>query len=540
MKVRHWIIPLVALVLLASLLLAACGGSTTTTPAATQPKTTAPTTTAPSGTTPATTTTPAATTPAADTPQAGGTLKIIWSGPPATPFGWGPRIFGGEGFASEPILEGLTEDLFTGGLIPRLATSWDIADDGLSITYHLREGVKFHDGSDLTSEVVKFNLDAMIEAKRLSSNFVSIEAVDPLTVKVNLARWENTALGSVGGVPIVSKKAVEENGEEWACWHAVGTGPFKQVAYEPDVRIRMERFDDYWGDKPYLDAIEGEFIVDTLTQSMALQSGQGDVLHSRQTKVIYDLEQAGFKILKTISGMFAANPNSRDPNSPWAKLEVREALEYAIDKQAIVDAKGYGLWEVAYQFPVESSMGYVPDVTPRTYNPDKARELLAAAGYPNGFTTKLIAANTDDRDMIVAVQADMEAVGIKAELELIDMAKWGEIRQAGWNGLFLAGCGMMSDYGSCLNLYFRPESTEMYSILRPEGFQAAIDKAITSREADPALTQAAARYLIDYALWIPIQHHGDSYAYNEKVHNLNFGTYSQWGSFDAEKVWISQ
>jgi len=534
MKVKHWIVPLVALVLLASLLLSACGdSSSTTTPATTQPTTTAPATT-PSETTPPTTT------PAANEPQAGGTLKIIWSGPPATPFGWAPRIYGGEGFAAEPVLEGLLEETFDARQVPRLATSWDVADDGRSVIFHLREGVKFHDGSDLTAEVVKFNLDAYINAKRFSANVLSVDVIDPLTVRVNLGEWDNTIFTAIGSVQIASQKAVEENGEEWACWNAVGTGPFKQVSYEPDVRIRMERFDDYWGGKPYLDAIEGEFIVDTLTQSMALQSGQGDVLHSRQTKVIYDLQQAGFKVLHIYSGMYGAHPSSRIADSPWANLKVREALEYAINKQAIVDAKGYGLWEVAYQFPVEGNMGYVPDITPRTYNPEKARELLAEAGYPNGFTTKLIAANTDDRDMIVAVQADLADVGITAELELIDMAKWGEIRQTGWNGLFLAGCGIIGNYVRALDLYFREGSTEMYGLARPEGLTEAVKAASSTREVDLELVHAAARLLIDNVMWVPIQHHGDTFAYSEKVHGLNFGTYSQWGSFDAEKVWISK
>jgi peptide/nickel transport system substrate-binding protein len=176
----------------------------------------------------------------------------------------------------------------------------------------------------------------------------------------------------------------------------------------------------------------------------------------------------------------------------------------------------------------------------RTYDPAKAKALLAEAGYPTGFKTQLIARNTDDRDMIVSVQTDMKGVGINAELVLVDSAKYGELRQKGWDGVFMCGSGIISNYGRALDLYFRKGSTELFSIARPEGFQEAIEAAITTKVADPVKVKAAAKFLFDQAMWIPTHHHGDNYAYDAKVNGLNFGSYGQWGAFDAEKVWISK
>ncbi|MCX7912090.1 MAG: ABC transporter substrate-binding protein [Dehalococcoidales bacterium] len=477
----------------------------------------------------------------AEQPQKGGTLRIIWSNTPASGFGFAPKIFGGEGFAADPAMESLMESKFTGGeFVMRLATGYDISDDGLSITFTLRRGVKFHDGTDFDAEAVKFNFDAMMEAGRLSKNIKSVEVVDKYTVKFVLEKWRNTALGTIGGVVIASPTAVRKNGVDWAATHAVGTGPFKQVSYEPDVKIRLERFDGYWGEKAYLDAIEGTFIADPVTQVMAMQAGQGDVTHSRQAKVIYDLKQAGFNILQNYMGMVAANFDSRNPNSPWANLKVRQAFDYAVNKQAIVDTLGYGYWKVAYQFALPGQNGYLDDIVPREYNPDKAKQLLAEAGYPNGFRTKLIHAIGDFEDGAVAVQRDLAKVGITADIEKVDWAKWGAMRQQGWEGIFLTGSGIIANWNSLMEAYFAVGRTEMYSILRPEGFQDLIEQALSARPENPELTKATARVVYDMVLWSPIKFHGDNYAYTSKVHGLNFGTYGQWGAFDSEKVWLSK
>jgi peptide/nickel transport system substrate-binding protein len=239
-------------------------------------------------------------------------------------------------------------------------------------------------------------------------------------------------------------------------------------------------------------------------------------------------------------GMVALNFNSRDQASPFYNQKVREAAEYAINKKDLIGTLGYGFWEVADQMPVEGQNGYLADLKPRTYDPAKAKALLNEAGYPTGFNTKLIHAIGDFEDGAAAIQADLADVGIKAEMMVIDWGKWGPMRQQGWEGIFLAGSGLITDSNNFLDSYFREGSTEMFSIQRPPGFQDLIKKAVTANPADPKLTQDAMRVLFDQCLWVPIEHHGDNYNYTDKVHGLNFGTYGQWGAFDAEKAWLSK
>ena len=529
--------------------LAACSKTTTTTTATTPsvtPTTTAaaPTTTAAKpSTTPTATTTQSPTPTAAPTvtPQTGGTLRIIWSTAPASGFGFAPKIFGGEGAYADEAMEPLMDGKFTGGgYVMRLATGWTVAPDGLSITFALRGGVTFHDGTDFNANAVKFNFDAMMAAGRMSSNFKSVEVIDLYHVKFNLGKWKNTAIGDIAGVVIASPAFVEKYGADYAAIHACGTGPFKEVSYEPDVKITLERFDNYWGQKAYLDTIVGTFIVDPVTQVMAMEAGQGDVTHSRVAKTMNDLKKAGFNVLQDYMGMVAANFDSANPKSPWANLEVRQAFDYAVNKKALVDTLGYGFWQAADQMPLPGQNGYLTNITPRTYDPDKAKALLADAGYANGFNTHIIHATGDFEDGCAAIQSDLKAVGINADIVTIDWAKWGATRQQGWDGIFVAGSGIISNYNSLLDLYFRPGSTEMFSILRPPGFQDLIETAVTANPEDNAKTQAAARVIFDQDLWSVIEHHGDNYAYTSKVHGLDFGTYGQWGAFDAEQVWMSK
>ena len=372
------IIPFLIMVVLALTLLplTACGEVTTTTAPGTTVTAPGTTVTAP-GTTVTTTAVTTATTVVPEAPQYGGTLRIVWSTGPGPGWGTPVAIFGGEAAYGEPAMESLMEAYFMGGYVNRLGTSYDMSDDGLSITFQLRRGVKFHDGTDFNADAVKYNFDKWAAAGRASATYLGCDVINDYSVKFNFAEALNINLPSVAtSVMIASPTAWEENGDTYAAFHAVGTGPFKQVSYEEGAKIRLERFDDYWGPKPYLDAIEGIFIPDPVTQVMAMQAGEGDVTHSRDAKTMNNLKEAGLNVLQNFMGMEAMNFNSRDPDSPFHDVRVRQAFEHAINKPAIIDALGYGYWEVAHQFPIQGMTGYLDDIVPRTYDPEKARELL--------------------------------------------------------------------------------------------------------------------------------------------------------------------
>jgi ABC-type transport system substrate-binding protein len=541
------LIIILALVLITGVIFTGCSEkSSTTTSVPTQTPTQTvkptPTSTAPSTTTPTATYTPppTSTTPVGETAQKGGNLKIIWSTGPGGGWGTPMAIFGGEGAYGDMAMEPLMDGKFFGGLEPRLATSFTVSADGKTVTFKLRQGVKFHDGTPFNATAAKYNLDKWKAAGRASANFLGCDAIDDYTLNCNFAEAMNVNSTSVVGTVMASPTFIEKQGDTYAAFHACGTGPFKQTAYQENTKITFERFDDYWGQKAYLDSIECIFITDPVTQVMAMKAGEGDVTHSRDAKPMFDMKQAGLNVLQNFMGMEAMNFNSRDADSPFADVRVRQAFEYAINKDPIINTLGYGFWESAYQFPIPGMSGYLNDVVPRKYDPEKAKQLLKEAGYENGFETTLVHGVWDFNDGLLSMQSDLAAVGIKAKIEGVQFGQWATMRQQGWKGVFVAGSGMIADFNSLLWSYFRPGNTEMYSIVRTQELTDLVLAAVRAIPADPALTNKAARYIYDQCLWAPIEHHGDNYAYVNRVHGLNFGTYGQWGAFDAEKAWVSK
>ena len=185
----------------------------------------------------------------------------------------------------QPCLEPLLEESIDGTFSARLATDWKVASDGSSVTFTLRKGVKFHDGSDFNADVVKWNFDLEIPTGKPSNiDWASVDVIDPYTVRVNLKKWTNSTLSNFsfeGGNYIVSKAAFDKNGIEWSRWNMVGTGPFKQTDYVRDVQVVYEKNTDYWNTgRPYLDKIIYKCIADPMTQVASLKRGELDGMAS--------------------------------------------------------------------------------------------------------------------------------------------------------------------------------------------------------------------------------------------------------------------
>ena len=406
---------LVLLMLLTACLVAVgCGEDepeTSTTAASTA------TTAGPTQTTAATTSGPDTT--AATGPKSGGTLRVILSPDLQNAGGLPWELWGSQMMAGQFILESLFVGTPTGDFEPGLAKAYTLADDLMSITIELNQGIKFHDGSDFNADVVKWNLDHYMAAG-MAPSFKAVTVVDPYTVKVDFNFWANTNLVSLrDGLWIISMENYEKNGEEYARANPCGTGPFKFVSFENAVKMEMTKNADYWQEgKPYLDAVEILFVVDEMTKSAMLQAGEADCIGNQGlNKSAKDLQDAGFLIETSLPECWAIQPDAGNADSPYADQKVREAVEYAIDREALAVAFGYGFWEAADQIPGPDASIYNPNPPlVRNYDPEKAKQLLAEAGYPDGFKTTLVMLQFANHDQVVAVQAMLAAVGIDAEL----------------------------------------------------------------------------------------------------------------------------
>lgn len=481
----------------------------------------------------------------AETPRYGGVLRIIEPSAPATPIGWPVETTGASAACITGCLELLIKENADGTLIPWLAESWIVAPDKSSITFSLRKGVKFHDGSDWNAEAAKFNLDAQLEKKQGQTKFwSSVEALDEYTVRINLSGgYENTVFTRLGY--FCSKESVKKNGVEWARWNPVGTGPFKFTDFKRDVSATFTRFDDYWGGKPYLDGLHYDFISDPMTQALALEAGNADVLGLELGKAAYDLKNKGFVILAPDGGSTTITmiPDSANTDSPFSKLKVRQAIEYAVDREAIAKARGYGLWAGATQLVPIGNAVYNPGLEYRKYSPEKAKQLLAESGYPDGFDTKIILQTEYvEKDVAVMVQGFFSDIGINAIIEPVDNAKYNEYRFKGWkNSLILGACAQFSTIIRVpVQFYFAENSRMFVSLKRPAGWQALIDEAVNTIDISIPKVQAVTKVMHDEAMVIPLLYTARGYVVNTRVHDTNHMKFGVWTIWSPEKAWLSK
>ena len=522
---------ILVVVLATGLIVSGCGSSgttsTSTQPTSTQTTSSQPTTTTqePSG------------------PKYGGTFRWIADSSPAGNIGWAPTTFTvvGQYF----LFDGLVKDWWNGDITPALATSWDIDTNEPSITFHLRKGVKFHDGTDFNAEAVKFNYDAFLENKK-RPEWEAIEVIDDYTVKVVLNVWKNTILRAFESDPIVSPTAVKEHGIDWAMLNPVGTGPFVFEEFIQDVHLTSTRNPDYWDTgKPYFDRFEVIYIPDFTTAKAAIQAGEADAMlaeFGKQTADFMDLP--GFNVFAQPQATTFMVFDDSHPDSPFYDKRVREAVDYAIDREWIAENLGYGLWQPTYQLAPRGNTAYMEGYVGRVHNVEKAKQLLADAGYPDGFKTQLLPSPLGlNRDIWVAVQSQLAVVGIDAELKFLDMAAFNDYRTPGtWENAIVAdtipawgnmavGLNMMFGTGPFFNSMDKN---------RPD-WVADITAATTSVNWGADLNEKAELDLLNNASVVPVSEGGRGYVYRDYVKDTNFGARGAYfWAWDWESAWLDK
>jgi peptide/nickel transport system substrate-binding protein len=533
----------ITVILLLGVAFVSCNSNKTTTSAVPQTSTTS----AAPQTSKTTTAAPATTV----TPKRGGSLKFA---DPATPtggnIGWPLDTTGfttalnGDIFL-EPILE-----LDNKGVIkPRLATKWDISSDLKTITLTLRQGVKFHDGSDWNATVAKWNMDFLISAK-LSDyiNISSVDIIDNYTVKLNVINYTNTILATLASSRVVSQQAYISHGAnqaaiDWMKTNPVGTGPFKFVSFTPNVSLKGARFDGYWQPgKPYLDTIEEVWITDVMTRSAALENGEVDMIGGDLSSVEYNLQQKGYQVIKGYLGPFCLVPDSKNADSPFSKLKVRQALDYAIDRDTICKALGYGFWIPTYEFGIPGTPSYYNITSPRSYNIDTAKQLLAEAGYPNGFKTSLIASPTNtNKDVLVAIQGTLAKAGVTLDLNMMDFGATNTYAQKGWNSSLLAlGKSVDSNMVYALISNWAQSAPWYVSVDKTNDFQKLIDAAAASRDFDPALAQKCLQYMYDNAMINPVYVLTRGQVAQKYVRDTGLYTLHNWPWWQPANIWLDK
>jgi peptide/nickel transport system substrate-binding protein len=549
---KRFVMALVIIVLLASIFLVSCAEPEEPTPTASPTST--PTATPTKTPTATPTKTPTATpTPTEKQPRYGGTFRMITPLDP-TVLGYPPSSAGRATFFQYAILERYmiyAPDVWeTKRIQPHLATSWEVENDMKTYTFHLRQGVKFHDGTPWNAEAAKWNAELRVAdgSSTTWNDLESAEALDEYTIRFNFQNPQNTFLVecSTGNYQI-SPTAYEQNGgKDWAMEHPVGTGPFKLDKFERGALVRYTRFDDYWQGKPYLDAVEFHIVPDATVSAAMMQAGEADIYVYAELKQVLDLtNMGGFTPIycgkHTPEGIW---PSAEDEDSIYYDKRVREAVEYAIDREKIVKALSLGSPEikVMYQAPIGPEDPAYRTGFGRKYDPEKAKQLLKDAGYENGFETTIYVSSAVPRwkDLATAAQSYLAAVKIKMNIEMISAGKYMTLLLFGWpkDTLFVSGIpnepipefvairdykcnpGSMPKWNH--STATTPEMCALYDVLKDATTQEAMTEAYI-KLSNQAMDDAVGIYIMDwpdtsvYANYV----HTDWEAYSTKVWNAN-------------------
>ncbi len=322
------------------------------------------------------------------------------------------------------IFEGLVKPDTEGNLVPAVAESYTVADTGDSFTFTLRDGVKFHNGKTVTAADVVYSISraaGLSEGKPMIDGMDAISAVeakDEKTVVVTLSEpnIELLALMTAGIIPEGSDPAIE----------TVGTGPFKFVSRSPQENVVLEKFDEYWGTPAYVDTVTYKIIDSGETLVMSLKSGALDLvahLTSAQANELGD----GFTVLEgTMNLVQALYLNNKV--EPFDNVKVRQAMCYALDRSMIMDflADGRGAAVGSSMYPAFEKY-FVPELVDKySYDPEKAKQLLSDAGYPEGFEFDCnVPSNYQPHiDTAEILAGELKAIGITMNIQLVDWETW--------------------------------------------------------------------------------------------------------------------
>jgi peptide/nickel transport system substrate-binding protein len=316
-------------------------------------------------------------------------------------------------------------------LAPSLAESFAASEDGRSYEFVMRDGAKFHNGEPVTADDVKFSFDRYrgTAHELLKQRVAAVEAPDPRHVRFQLKEpWPDflTFYSTMTGAGwIVPRKYVEKVGDEGFKKAPVGAGPYKFVSFDPGVELVFEAFDQYWRKPPSVKRLVFKVIPDEATRLAALKRGEVDIAYSIRGELAEDLRQTPGLTLKpaVVQGVFCVYfPDQWDPKSPWHDERVRRAASLAIDRQGTNEALTLGYSLITGNAIVPDHYEFFWQPPPPVYDPEKARQLLAEAGYKNGFDAGDYHCDSSYANIGEAIVDNFAAIGIRTRLRPLERA----------------------------------------------------------------------------------------------------------------------
>ncbi len=376
---------------------------------------------------------------ASDTPKRGGTLTMAIRKDLTTlhPF---VRTSSTNKSIRELTYEPLVGIDMKGNIQPYLAESWEISKDGTVYTFHLRKGVKFHDGREMTAEDAKFAMDYSLNPKNGASGIKklrlvkSVEVGDKYTLKVSIEKASPaflTFLTSIGAFSVIPKESLQE-GVRNPKTSPPGTGPFRFVEWKPKRRIVFERFDDYWGHKAFVDRLVLRPISNSTVRFTALRTGDVDIVERTPyewVKMVVKGKIKGVGFGKApYAGFRRLSFNLAAP--PFNNKKLRQAVAHALNKEEILRAAYFGFGEPTDQKYPKGHTWYIAVPAP-SFDLEKAKALLKEADYQGQTIEILLRQGEDQMTEGTVIQAQLKKIGVKVKLDVNDYSAYNARQRRG-------------------------------------------------------------------------------------------------------------
>ena len=435
-------------------------------------------------------------------------------------------------------------------IVPSLAESLEISGDALTYTFHLRQGVKFHNGEELTADDVEYsftrqlsvegavNTDFLAQIKGASQllegtadQLEGFETVDDYTFTITLSEPYAGFLAclSTPGCSIYNREATEAAGDQFGLDPSVtvGTGPFRLTDWTINDQLVLTRYEDYWKGPSELPGVVIRIVPDTETQRMMFESGELDVVDLDYLPDAVDDFTTRYPD-QIVSGprvgttYFTMNQNIE----PFQDVRVRKAVQMAIDRQAILDALYGGRGQVENGIYPHGLYGFNSSLPEITYDPEEAKAVLAEAGYANGFEMQIAAdssASDATNQALEIIQAQLGEIGIQAEIQNMDESTWLATRNSGEMGSFMST--WTADYNDPDNFIYTffgtPENTKLRSLNYSDTeVMERVQKARTIVDADERIAEYQAleeKIVTEDAAWVPMYSRTHSFAVSKRV-----------------------
>ena len=445
-------------------------------------------------------------------PKMGGTLKVGWD---AEWVSLDPHL--SSAYSSFAVLANVVEGLTTFDndikLTPDLAESWEQSDDGLTWTFHIRQGVKFSNGREMTSADVLYSfqriMDPTLGSGRVNScggSDATFAAPDDYTFTITTTKPNGilpVTAATAAGCAIIAKESAGADGQIVI---PIGTGPFTIEDVQGTTSMKLLKNPDYWQTGfPYLDEVDINVVPESSSRVAALLGGEEDLILNPPSESYNDLKSNADVVLSETPLLQYSYMALNNQHNPLNDIKVREAIAYAIDRDQICQAGEFGLCTVI-QGPTAPGSPWYFDYAPYTHDVEKAKSLLAEAGFPDGFSITLMPTSTYENTVRQAqvVQQNLADVGITATINAPEWSQWLELEGAGNYDAYLCGWIGLTDADSYFYLQHRTGEVFNFTGYSNPDLDALLDEGRSSSDFDArySVYEQANKIVVDAAAYV--------------------------------------